>query len=223
MSMRLCFPGPEPRTISDRTTPPVTNLFSRPEHPFSSQRPAVTSVWFDQSDRIVCLPDSWDDFVETTGLTGLERDVILGRPLSWFIEDETARSAFRALFQNTRREKRPARITTRCDARRGPARAMQLDFVAHAADAISATWRFVDGSTAEMIPIVRPRFSSPDELIRACGWCWRVHLGTAWHRLDQAAPALGLLDRRSLPAVTHGICPRCAAALRAECTHEVAV
>lgn len=49
--------------------------------------------------------------------------------------------------------------------------------------------------------------------LRMCGWCKKVHDGAAWVELEAAIAKSGLFDGALLPAVTHGICEECEAAM----------
>lgn len=198
------------------------NLFARPTTPFQPGWPEMVSVWLDAQNHIMRVSEAWDSFVDRAAMEDLHGDTILGRPLSHFISDLTMRHAFHALLHNVRQTGQAAHINARCDAPGGPARALWLDFSPDAEDGVQATWRFAHGDAAELVPLRRRMRFMPDELIRACGWCWRFRLGAGWQRIDHVAVELGLLDRTPLPLVTHGICPRCSTALRADCLHAFA-
>lgn len=222
MSIRHGFPTRQSASDAARPQNTCTNIFARPMTPLTPDWPESVSAWFDAHDHIVQVSDMWDPFVDRAAMGNLKRRTVIGQPVGHFLADPTVRSTFRALFHNIRQSGQAAYIRARCDAPAGPARAMQLDFVAYPDGAIRAAWRFVHGGAAHLIPARRRVRFVPHELIRACGWCWRIHLGAGWHRIEQVAVDIGLLDRTPLPLMTHGICPRCSAALRAECLHAVA-
>lgn len=187
------------------------NFFATPDPLGRVKGPKEISAWLDKSDRVVHLSSGWDAFAPPDH----RRDQVLTRPVNWFVDDESARHCFRALFERIRGDYCPAKIVARCDHADGP-RAIQLMFVPHSAGAIEITWSFFAGAMAQQIPEVPRRRFHDQELLRVCGWCHDVHMHSQWHRLEHAAPALGLLDRRPLPRMTHGICSACSAAILAE-------
>jgi hypothetical protein len=138
--------------------------------------------------------------------------------VAWFIGDETTRELFRILLERTRNEGRPARIADRCDSD-GEARAVQLRLIPLSAGAIECAWTFLQGSLALEIPASGSSSLAVDEHLRMCSWCHRIHVDGAWQAIEAALPLLGALDHGTLPPITHGICPQCAAALAATGDH----
>lgn len=203
--------------------PPVErhqpNFFARPHPQFQPFPLPRFTAWLNHTDRIICLPSHWDLFTAMIGSADLERERVLGRPISWFVEDETVRECFRVLLERTRREGRASRIVARCDSP-GEARAMQIRFVPMSAGAIECSWSFFQGAPAEEIPNLRRHIFTPGEHLRMCGWCRQVHLHRGWQKLENAMPALGLLDHHPLPLITHGICPQCSATMARD-THDL--
>jgi hypothetical protein len=188
----------------------LTNFFARPGPQCHVAIPAAFSAGLDQDDCVVHLSPVWDIFSPPA----FRRRRVLYGPVGWFIADDTTRECFRALFERVRRENRPAKIITRWKQRPG-VNSMQLTFTPRAAGAIAITWSFFDGSRTPVAEERRHPFDD-GEFLRMCSWCQDVHMRTGWQRLDAAAPALGLLDHRPLPLITHGICPACSAALSGE-------
>ncbi len=186
------------------------NFFARPRPDCDPFPIPPFTAWLNHTDRIISLPSHWDRFADMIGAPGLERDSVLGRPLTWFIEDETARELFRTLLERARREGRPARITARCDAPDEP-RAVQLRLIPMSAGAVECSWSFLQGSAALEIPPLKTHGFGEDEHVRMCSWCRRIHQGGAWQTIEAALPALGALDGQPMPPITHGICPQCAA------------
>ena len=54
-----------------------------------------------------------------------------------------------------------------------------------------------------------------DDLLRICGWCKRVEVGSAWKEVEEPASIPGLFERSRLPQLTHGICDTCYAKVSA--------
>jgi hypothetical protein len=55
------------------------------------------------------------------------------------------------------------------------------------------------------------------DFIRMCGWCKKIAVPEdRWEDVELAIPLLGLQAAHALPALTHGICPRCFACVSAD-------
>jgi mRNA-degrading endonuclease toxin of MazEF toxin-antitoxin module len=64
-------------------------------------------------------------------------------------------------------------------------------------------------------PLLDPAAPRSGELVVVCGWCKQVKLGAErWVEVEEAAVALKLFERPTIPRVSHGICERCSAAVR---------
>lgn len=206
--MVLTYPDERETLVRSPSGTSLANFFAQPG-PENGVLPSTKlTAWLDQSDRVVTLPSDWEAFAEMTGIARTDRDQILGRPVGWFIADETVRECFRMILEHTRRERRAMRIVSRCDWL-DVARALQLRFAPMSAGAIECTWSIIHGPAAEEIRPVRSHLFSDGEHIRMCSWCRKVYLGAIWQALETVAPRLGLLDHGPLPAITHGICTQC--------------
>lgn len=186
------------------------NFFARPARGTEVFPLPRFTAWLNHTDRIISLPSHWELFAAMIGEPGLERDAVLGRPVGWFVHDETARELARVLLERTRRDGRPVRIAARCDGQ-DESRAMQLRLVPMSAGAIECSWSFLQGPPALEIPGTPRAEFAPDEHVRMCSWCRRIHHADAWISIEAALPGLGALDHGPMPAITHGICPHCAA------------
>jgi hypothetical protein len=196
-------------------TPLKKNFFGQPG-PESDLVPLGRfTVWLDQTDRVIAVPGNWAVHGARIGSPDLDREQVLGRPVGWFVQDLTTRECFRMLFERIRREGRSARVVTRCDSPTQQ-RAMQIRFVPMSAGALECSWSLFLDTAASEIPLQQRYGFEDGEFIRMCSWCRQVHLHGRWQALESVAAEIGLLGHDELPAITHGICPRCAAALMAE-------
>jgi hypothetical protein len=53
------------------------------------------------------------------------------------------------------------------------------------------------------------------DTLEMCGWCDRFLVDGEWVEVEEAAVALDLFRRSELPAIDHGVCPRCSSMLLA--------
>ena len=63
--------------------------------------------------------------------------------------------------------------------------------------------------------LLDPGTARGEEQIEMCGWCDRFQVGGEWVEVEEAAARLRLFGRSELPRISHAICPRCSAELRA--------
>ncbi len=214
MPILSCPPRVGATSLESRVAP-FLNLFARPLPECDIASDHRFTLGLDPANRLVRLPSEWETFTEMIGAPGLERERVLGRPVGWFMDDETVRECFRLMWERARLEGRSARIAARCDGL-DENRALQFTSTPTAAGALECSWTILRGPAATITPAVQRHRFREGEHLRMCSWCRQVHLGMMWHRLDSAAPALGLLDHTPLPPITHGICPECFAVVMAE-------
>ena len=54
------------------------------------------------------------------------------------------------------------------------------------------------------------------DLLRVCAWCYRARSEGIWRDIEDVVAGEHLLERATLPIVTHGICDACLAETGAE-------
>ena len=59
--------------------------------------------------------------------------------------------------------------------------------------------------------LLGPALASGSELLRVCAWCYRAERDGVWRGIEDVVVAEGLLQRPTVPVVTHGICDECLA------------
>jgi hypothetical protein len=63
--------------------------------------------------------------------------------------------------------------------------------------------------------LISPALPSGSELLRVCAWCYRAHRG-GWRDIEEVVADEHLLERPTVPVVTHGICDDCLAGAAAQ-------
>jgi hypothetical protein len=160
----------------------------------------------DAADHLVYVDGAFHRFADAAGIPDLA-ERWYGRSLWDCIGDDELRAVFVALVGRARAG-RTVRVNTRCDSR-SLARAVSMEI---------APTR--DGGVEFRCRLGRARLMSPalpraGELLRLCAWCYRADRG-GWRDIEEVVADERLLERATVPAVTHGICDACLAEAAAE-------
>lgn len=172
------------------------------------------SYAIDHEDRLIRLDPGYYRFAEENGWDGAGDS--LGRSLWDFVAGQEMRKLQRMLLRRLRDEVRRVELPFRCD---GPGVRREMD-IRIAADGsgravlFSARLRSEERRDPEQ-PLLDPRAPRGARTLTMCGWCDRFEVDGEWVAVEEAAARLGLFDREELPAISHGVCPRCSATLLA--------
>jgi hypothetical protein len=155
----------------------------------------------DRNDVLVHVDGAVGHFAGATGVPNL-CDGAVGQSLWTFIADDELRSLYVALVARARGG-RVVHVSTRCDSP-SMARSVAMEIAPRADGGVEFTCRLDD---AALIARVRPGGS---DLLRLCAWCYRADRG-GWRDIEEVIASEQLLERSTLPVVTHGICDACLA------------
>jgi hypothetical protein len=175
-------------------------LLRKPAADAVSRLPVTYRI--DRTDVIRVIGGSWLDFAESNGAQGLD---VVGRSLWDFVSGAEVVETYRALLRQVRGGK-PASFTFRCDSpdRRRWYR-MRIDEVGETVEFRSV---LLADEPRDWMPLIDAGLGRSDELLRLCSWCARFQVGD-WVEPEVAVRRLRLLERASLPQITHGMCPSC--------------
>ncbi len=87
---------------------------------------------------------------------------------------------------------------------------MDIRIVAHPSGRVvlfSARLRSEEPREAQ--PLLDPEAPRSADTLEMCGWCDRFEVDGEWVEVEEAATRLELFTATELPALSHGICPRC--------------
>lgn len=160
----------------------------------------------DSDDRLVYLTGAFHPFAGAAGVPDLPAQWY-GRSLWQYIGDDELRALFMALVARARAG-RTVQVRTRCDS---PtlARAVAIEISPAADGAVEFRCRLGHAR------VISPALPDGGELLRLCAWCQRADRD-GWRDIEDVVAAERLLERPTLPAVTHGICDNCLAQAAAE-------
>jgi hypothetical protein len=126
------------------------------------------------------------------------------------------RNLQRLLLRRIRDEVRDVRLPFRCDGP-GVRREMDIRIVANRSGRVvlfSAQLRSEQPRDPAQ-PLLDPLARRGDDLLEMCSWCDRFQVDGEWVEVEEAAARLELFRRSELPALAHGVCPRCSEMLLA--------
>jgi hypothetical protein len=165
-----------------------------------------TRYTVDAAGTIVAVGVGWDAFALANQAAHWSGRQALGRTLTEYVQDATSRELYRTLFQRVWRGGALA-LPFRCD---GPALRRRMELrLARQGDGIACEAVLLETSARTPVALLEPNAPRGDDIVRICGWCKRVPIGSHWVEVDEAVTRLRLFDAPRLPRLSHGICPEC--------------
>lgn len=174
------------------------------------QTPVVYEI--DSTDRIVRVNPAWSVAAAAAGVPGLQETLVVGRSLWDFVDDPTTRQLFAAMLVRARAGAPPLGFGFRCDT---PAERRLMRMVIAGQPGARVSFEVTLIAVQPRPPVALLEAGTPRRgLVRMCGWCKRIPTPAGeWLEIEDAMQVLDLLDAPPLPALTHGICPHCHAAV----------
>jgi hypothetical protein len=160
----------------------------------------------DSDDRLVSADGAFRRFAAAAGVPDLA-DQWLGRSIWRCIGDDELRAVFAALVARVRGG-RTVQVSTRCDSP-SLARSVAMEIAPAPEDGVEFRCRLGRAS------LITPGLSSGSELLRLCAWCYRADRD-GWRDIEDVVADEHLLERSTVPVVTHGICDACLAEAAAQ-------
>lgn len=158
--------------------------------------------------RLCAVGAGWNGFAHRNGAPQLADPGPLDRPLDGFIQDPSTRQLYDRLFEAARRSGRPVSVPFRCDAP-GRRRCLELHIESKAGGGYRVRSELLREEPREPVALLEPGHSRDARLLKMCSFCKRVHAPAGWMEAEPAVRAMGLFAEPVLPAISHGVCPRC--------------
>lgn len=174
-----------------------------------------------------CLLDEAHQIVEAHSASGLcDASSVTGTNFLSAITDASLRELFYLVIARVRETGRPMMFYLRCDTA-DVRRRSYVRLGMHFRDAQS--WVEVVNGTEEEAPhaqrlaLLDPAAERGTGLLKICSWCKQVKLDEhRWTEVEEAMRELRLMEQPVLPRLSHGMCPTCAEAVRAEFARQIA-
>ena len=170
------------------------------------------SYAIDDQDRLIRVDDGYYRFAEENGWEGAGAS--LGRSLWDFVVGHEVKKLQRLLLRRVREGLRDVELPFRCD---GPDVRREMN-IRIAADRSGRVVLFSarlcsEEAREEPQPLLDPRAPRDEDFLPMCAWCDRFLVEGEWVEVEEAAKRLELFRRNEMPALDHGICPRCSSTL----------
>lgn len=177
------------------------------------------SYHVDAADIIEAVSDTWSAFARENRGEHLLPPPVLGRSLWDSISDATTRGIYVALLQRVRGGRGPVHFRFRCDA---PSMRRLLDMLitretAGAVGTVKFTTTPVALEPRPSVALLDPGVPRETAVQVTCAWCARLRITEQeWLEVEAAMRILDPFGQRALPALSHGMCPDCFAAMARE-------
>lgn len=163
----------------------------------------------DHNDSLDTFNDGWLAFADANEGAALHPSLIRGRQLWEFISDSTTAQLYHTMLARLRRGGPPIQFHFRCDApdRR---RVLRMDMTGDEGGGILFSVSSVREETRAPVELLDVNRLPGADFVTICAWCNRVRLpADRWAEVEEAVAELNLFGGAPLPALTHGVCPRC--------------
>ncbi len=191
-------------------------LALRPRRRYLAQVTADDTIRYqiDRDDRLSAFNAAWQVFASANGSPDLTAANILGRSLWSFLADETTRQIYQRMVESVRAGGAPVRFNFRCDAP-DIRRVLAMEITRDAAETVGFRVDLVRDEARPAVALLDSSRPRTEAFVTICGWCKDVLVAPdRWVPVESAVDALGLFERDALPALSHGICPTCEAAMQ---------
>lgn len=161
----------------------------------------------DAADRIASLNDAYLHDAAAGGPIEAVREALMGRVL-WQVLPQ-ATDWYGPLVRRARADGREIHFRFRCDT---PAlrRLLRMRIVPDASTGgVCFESTIVGVQPRPPVALLDPAVPHGSDLVTMCSWCKRVEARGEWLEVEDALERLEAAGIRSLPSVTHGVCPRC--------------
>lgn len=163
-----------------------------------------------QEDIIYSIEGPWDDFAsKNDGIPENISSNILGNVIWKYIRDFETKHIYKLLLDHVRLFKKEITIPIRCDAPHlkryidltiKPISENKIEFVSH----------IKKEEKRENIDILDKKIKRNDKIIKMCSYCKFIKTNeNTWMEISEAINHLRLLQKDTLPTISHGICPSC--------------
>jgi hypothetical protein len=153
----------------------------------------------DAEDNLVHADGAFHRFAHAAGVPDLA-ERWYGRSLWDCIGDDELRAVFVALVARVRGG-RTVEVSIRCDSP-SLARAIAMEIAPARDGSVEFRCRLDEAR------LITPALTTGDDLLRLCAWCYRADRD-GWRDIEDVVADERLLERSTVPVVTHGICDGC--------------
>ena len=201
-----------PADLWDRIEASITSgAAPSPREPPSREFAASTVVeyWIDANDVVIDVGQSWVDFArdnDAPELAVLPSD----RALWTYFDSDDVRDLWRLLVERVRRFQTGVEVPLRCDAPEAR-RWFDMTITPETNDRVRFRCALVFEEARPPVSLLDLHSERDVDLqpVPLCGWCGRGQHGSRWLDIEELVQVAHLLERTSMPPISHGICASC--------------
>lgn len=186
--------------------------------PTSRDFPASTVVEYsiDANDVVTDVGQSWADFARDNDAPEL---VVLpsDRTLWTYFDSDEIRELWRLLVERVRALQKGAEVPLRCDAP-DARRWFEMSITPEPDGRVQFRCVLVFEEARPPVSLLATNSERDVGLqpVPLCSWCGRAQDGSRWLDIEEFIQAARLLERSSMPPISHGICASCRDEMSAE-------
>ncbi|MEQ8719176.1 MAG: hypothetical protein RIE08_16320 [Acidimicrobiales bacterium] len=176
----------------------------------------VVEYWIDANDVVVDVGHSWAESTRDNDAPELAIPAS-DRTLWTYFDNSEVRELWRLLVERVRRFEKRAEVPLRCDA---PDARRWFDMTVTPESDGRVHFRcaltFEEARPPVSLLDLKSERDDGLEPVPLCGWCGRAQHDSRWLDIEEAVQAGRLLERASMPPLSHGICASCRDEMSAE-------
>jgi hypothetical protein len=186
--------------------------------PTSRDSPASTVVEYsiDANDVVIDVGQSWADFARDNDAPEL---VVLpsDRTLWTYFDNDEIKELWRLLVERVRALQQGAEVPLRCDAP-DARRWFEMSITPEPDGGVHFRCVLVFEEARPSVSLLDTQSERDVDLepVPLCSWCGRAQHGSRWLDIEEFVQAARLLERSSMPPISHGICASCRDEMSAE-------
>jgi len=169
----------------------------------------VVEYLIDANDVVIDVGRSWADFARGNDAPEL---VVLpsDRSLWTYFDSDEIKELWRLLVERVRSMQERAEVPLRCDAP-DARRWFEMTITPEPDGRVRFRCVLVFEEVRPSVALLDPKSGRDIGLqpVPLCSWCGRAQLGERWLDIEEFAKEARLLERSSMPQVSHGICASC--------------
>ncbi|MDG2027673.1 MAG: hypothetical protein P8J50_11210 [Acidimicrobiales bacterium] len=196
------------------TADPAISLRDAP----SREVPAsmVVEYWIDANDVVTDVGQSWADFAHDNDAPELAVPATDRTLWTYFDNDET-RELWQLLVERVRALQKGAHVSLRCDAPHAR-RWFDMTITPESNGRVHFRSALSFAEARPRVSLLDTNFERDESLrpVPLCSWCGRGQHGSLWLDIEEVVQAARLLERASMPPISHGICAACRDEMSAE-------
>lgn len=198
-------------SITSKRATAKRNPDENPREAPSRDAPSLMVIEYriDARDILTDVGQGWADFARDNDAPELAAPAT-DRILWSYIDRDEIRELWQLLVQRVRTLQMEARVPFRCDAPHAR-RWLDMTITPEPDDGVHFRSVLVFEESRPPVALLDPHSERDADAqpVPLCGWCGRGQHGSRWLDIEELVQAGRLLERASMPPISHGICAAC--------------